>query len=239
MKTLYIMALCLVFLAGCDKQIPETDYFPLQEGLQWHYKVTTSLTGQRSSTKEFQISNLGPASLKGEYEGEPVSIRHTSDGTDYYILQDDTGTYRIGKRTLIEYEPRFDESLVRVIPNYEDLETGRNWSSETKPYLLYSTPGYATNDPKNQRLNMSYELAATDEKITVTAGTFDNCIRIEGSSEISLYADPRLGTKTISITQTEWYAPGVGLIKLIRKEPLDLNMFKGGQIVFELTDFRH
>lgn len=237
MKTLCVMTLCLVFLGGCDKQISETDYFPLQEGLQWHYKVTKSLTGQRPSTKEFQISNLGPASLKGEYAGEPVSIRHTSDGTDYYILQDDTGTYRIGKRTLIEYEPRFDEKLVRVLPNYKDLNTGRNWSSETKPYVLYSTPGYATNDPKKQRLIMTYELAATDEKVTVPAGIFENCIRVEGSAEFSLYADPRLGTQTIFITQTEWYAPGVGLIKLIRNEPMDLEMFKGGQIAFELARF--
>ncbi|MGH1461794.1 MAG: TapB family protein [Neptuniibacter sp.] len=227
----------LMLLSGCDTEIPKTDYFPIHKGLQWDYKVTTTLTGQEPETQHFQINNLGPVTLKGKYEGEPVSIRHTSDGTDYYILQDDTGTYRIGKRTVIEYDPRYEEEIVRVLPNYKDLDTGRSWSALSKPYALHSTPGYATSDPQRQKILMTYELAETEETVTVPAGTYENCIRIEGTADFSLYADPRLGSQTILITQTEWYAPGVGLIKLIRNEPLELEMFKGGVIIYELAQF--
>lgn len=233
------LLVCFLLLSGCDTQIPETDFFPLHKGLQWDYKVTTTLAGQEPEINHFQINNLGPVNLKGKYEGEPVSIRHTSDGTDYYILQDDTGTYRIGKRTLIEYEPRYEEEIVRVLPNYKDLETGRSWSAQSKPYALHSTPGYATSDPQRQTIIMTYELTGTKETVTVPAGTYENCILIEGVAEFSLYADPRLGTQTIFITQSEWYAPGVGLIKLRRNEPLDLEMFRGGSIVYELTGFKN
>ena len=52
-----------------------------------------------------------------------------------------------------------------------------------------------------------------------------------------MYVDPRLGYQDILLTQKEWYAPGVGLVKLIREEPLDLPMFKGGSIMMELEKY--
>ncbi len=236
MRTLMPMALMALLLGGCGADIPETDYFPLHEGVRWEYKVTEDLTDRRSE-RNFSIENQGPAKLDGRYADEPVSIRHTSDGTDYYILQDDTGSYRIGRRTLIEYSPRYEEEEVRILPNFKDLDLGRNWSATTRSYALHSLPSYAVEDPGGRDIYMLFEIVGLQETVTVPAGTFTNCVKVEGKAKVNLYADPKLGYTDVKLTQTEWYAPGVGLVKLVREEPLDLEIFKGGTISFELTRF--
>ncbi|MFW1676507.1 hypothetical protein ACFVYJ_01835 [Pontibacter sp. JAM-7] len=236
MRNFTLLALTALTLSGCDADIPATDYFPLHAGVRWEYKVTENLT-DRVNERRFSIENRGTAQLKGRYADEPVSIRHTSDGTDYYILQDDTGSYRIARRTMIEYDPRYEEEEVRILPNYKDLDLGRNWSAVTRPYALHSLPSYAVEEPGGKMVNMEFEITALDDTVTVPAGTFAGCIRVVGKAKINLYADPKIGYQDVKLTQTEWYAPGVGLVKLVRDEPLDLDIFKGGTISFELVSF--
>ena len=225
-------------LLGCDADIPETDYFPLQKGVMWEYQVDEKLTG-RENYRSFTIENRGLAQFPAdhEYAGDQISIRHTSDGTDYYILKDDSGIYRVAKRTLIEYEPRFDANLVRVLPNHRDLNVGRSWVIPTKPYALHATASFAVPDPRKRDINMQFEIKSITETVEVPAGIFENCIRVEGNTLLTLYVDPKLGYQDIPITQTEWYAPGVGLVKLVRNEPLNVELFKGGSISYELTRF--
>ena len=62
-------------------------------------------------------------------------------------------------------------------------------------------------------------------------------LRVEGSAQLSLYSDARLGYQEIPIKTTEWYAPGVGLVKLVREEPLDTEVFEGGTITLALARF--
>lgn len=224
-------------LFGCNEDIPKTEYFPLQEGVTWHYQVTRQLVGSQETLRSYHVENRGEAKLTNEYAEDPVYIRHTSDGTDYYILQDDTGTYRIAERTLIEYKPRFENDIVRILPNLADLEVGRSWSVVTKPYTLHRNSSSSLPDPSEQKINMLFEISSVNDTVTMASGTFDNCLRIEGTAILSLYVDPRVGYQDIKITQTEWYAPGVGLVKLLREEPLDMPLFKGGSILFELTEF--
>lgn len=35
------------------------------------------------------------------------------------------------------------------------------------------------------------------------------------------------GYRDIQIRTTEWHAPGIGLVKLVREEPLDTDVFQG------------
>lgn len=221
-------------LWGCSTEIPEHEYFPLQAGVTWNYKVTEDLTDSRFE-RVFSITNLGSANLGGTYENEPVFQRRTSDGTDYFILSDDSGFYRIAKRTVVEIEPRYEPSEIRVFPSPGDLDLGRVWSSTTRAYALHSVATFAIEDPGGKDIEMEYEITALDAEISVPAGTFENCVEITGTAVFPLYADPRIGYQDIYLTQKEWYAPGVGLVKLTREEPLDLEIFKGGSITFELT----
>lgn len=222
-----------LLLVGCGTEIPPDDYFPLQEGVSWTYQVTEDLTDHQVE-REFSITNMGPANLDGDYENEPVYLRRTSDGTDYYLLSDDSGIYRIAKRTLIEFYPRYESSEIRVFPNPGDIDLGRVWSANTRAYALHSVASFAVDDPGDKDIEMEYEISSVDASVTVPAGTFDNCVEVTGTAIFPLYADPRLGYQDVFLTQKEWYAPGVGLVKLTREEPLDLQIFKGGLITFEL-----
>jgi len=179
---------------------------------------------------------MGEANLSGDYENEPVYLRRTSDGTDYFILADDSGIYRVAKRTLIEFDPRYEASEVRVFPNPGDVDLGRVWSAVTRAYALHSVVTFAVEDPGGKDIEMEYEITSLNASVTVPAGRYDNCVEVTGTAIFPLYADPRLGYQDIFLTQKEWYAPGVGLVKLTREEPLDLEIFKGGSITFELAE---
>ena len=233
----YLMVLIgICLLTACGSDNPGTSYFPLDEGMSWEYKVTKDLGSERQ-IKRYSVTNMGAAKLADEYDGEPVFLRKNSDGTDYYILQDDTGSHRIAKRTIVENRPRFDAEERKILPGTKDLEVGRFWTVETQPYTLRSVEFHSLPNPGLKRFMMSKEITAIDVTVTVPAGTFENCIEVTGQGEISMYVDPRLGYQDILMTQKEWYAPGVGLVRLVREEPLDLPMFKGGKISFELVAF--
>ena len=84
---------------------------------------------------------------------------------------------------------------------------------------------------------MSYRVASRDETVIVPAGKFEHCLLVEGDAKLTMFADPMTGYTDVPITTREWYAPGVGLVKLERTEPLDSSVFKGGSYVFELVGF--
>jgi hypothetical protein len=233
-----ILTCMLLTLFGCGKEVPSDNYFPLHEGLSWHYRVTETQDVQQTS-RSFSITNLGQQAPVGLELDLPVYVRRSSAGTDYYIVQDDAGSYRVAKRTIVELKPQLDAVQRKILPGFRDLETGRSWQVESQPYLLRSSEFHSLPEPSQQRFILGYEITATDSTVTVPAGRFENCIEVTGQGQISLYADPRLGYQDVYITQKEWYAPGVGLVKLSREEPLDLPMFQGGGLVFELESFEH
>lgn len=233
-----LLVFCMSFylLTGCQVDVDKNDYFPMNEGLIWHYQVTEELT-EKKLEREFSIRNLGTIQLEGDYSDLPVFRRRTSDGTDYYIVQDDAGTERIALRTLVETAPRFDVEPRKILPAARDIEVGRSWTTETRVYAIHSPPAYSLAAPEEKTLSMNFEVTSVDDEVSVLAGDFSRCIRVEGIATLTLYADARLGYVDVPVTQTEWYAPGVGLVKLVREEPLDVEMFKGGKVSFELMGF--
>ena len=84
---------------------------------------------------------------------------------------------------------------------------------------------------------MSYRVASRDETVIVPAGKFEHCLLVEGEAKLTVFADPMTGYMDVPTTTREWYAPGVGLVKLERSEPLDSSVFKRGSYIFELVGF--
>jgi len=229
----YYTILMIVLLIGCSADIPPDDYFPLQAGIRWDYRVSQQI-GDNLTYRNFSIENRGPVALSGKYQDEQVSIRRTSDGTDYYILRDTAGSYRIGKRSVIELKPQLDSEERKILPDNTDIAIGLTWRVPTRPYLLHPRESYSLPDPREKTINMQFEVTGINQKISVLAGVFNNCIEIKASGTVTMYADPRIGYVDVPVTQTEWYAPGVGLIKMVRDEPLTLNIYEGGKVTFEL-----
>lgn len=227
-----VIFFCLSLLVACYKPA-SNDYFPLDQGLSWDYQVTIEHP-ERIDTRQLIIENMGQTSLKEE----KVSIRSTSNGTDYYLAQRADGIYRLAKRTLVESEPRLDASPRMVLPLPIAQAKGKTWSTISQPYLIervYEGMDVMTADML--QFPMTYSVLSLDETVEVAAGSFSHCILVEGQTDLSLYADARTGNTTVPITTREWYAPGVGLVKLEREEPLNTDVYKGGRIVMELVKF--
>lgn len=229
-----------LLLGACQSDEQEQNlYFPLENDWRWQYRVTEDLIDQQNE-RTFVIENRGLAEFQWpDNDPGPVYIRRTSDGTDYYFSRDETGIHRIARRTLVEYQPRFDSTPRMVLPVTPDPDSGFQWHLETRPYALRPGRMMAIPDPGEQAFTLAYEVLDDQAVVRVPAGEFRHCLKVKGLNTINIYADPRTGYEEVTITQTEWYAPGVGLVKLVRDEPMDLELFKGGTITFELEKLSH
>ena len=232
MAQVYVLSL---LLASCNSssntENGNTDYFPLDKGLSWEYRYETALTGGTPTVKTLKIDNLGEQKLGDK----KFKVRRTSNGTDYYFKQDESGIYRNAKRTIVETKAAFDASPRLVLPLPTPKKPGKSWSVITQSYTLHRVlPHYEPPFENTAHFYMTYSVVGVDREITVPAGVFKNCLLIEGQAQVDQHAGSNQGKGEIEITTREWYAPGTGLVKMERIEPLDGDVFKGGKIVMEL-----
>lgn len=235
-----ILLLSLFAVTGCSPSIDKRDYFPLQEGLKWHYIVSEQYT-DRIEPYDFYIENLGRSdgSFIDKYFEMPVYVRRDGNGTKYYLLKAPDGIFRIAQQYIIDHSLRYDEPERMVLPSPDRFASSDTWYMESRTYALRGAAVDTVPDAEDLYFDMEYEINATNVSVEVPAGRFDGCIEIVGRATFSLYADPKLGYIDIEIKQTEWYAPGIGLVKLMREEPKQAGLFLGGNILFELKEFSH
>lgn len=226
-----LMILCL--LPACTQETDDSDsYFPLAPGLSWTYRVTTDVAG---NNKEERLEERN-AEVQ-ELNGQTYTVRVTDRGTRYYVREDAGGVYRAAKRTIVELRPKPDIPHRWILKR--PFQIGSTWSQETHPYVLRRVQPYEETLAKSIKFKMAYQISALTDTVEVPAGRFENCIRVDGDAQLTVYADGRTGYQDIKINTSEWYAPGVGLVKLVRSEPLSGEVFAGGHIVFELERLEH
>lgn len=229
-RSLYCYAWILVIaLTGCTSE--HSGYFPLGKGAEWSYRViTTSERGAISETS-LQIENMGSDS----FGSMDFFIRRTSSGTDYLLKENATGIFRVGKRTIAHRYPRLDPEA-RYVLKYP-LEPGTEWRVNTHPYVIKRIHPNVEDFRRSISFPMGYHIESINATVAVPAGVFKNCIEVIGEADLTLYVDPRIGWGDLPIITHEWYAPGVGLVKLERAEHLDTGVFVGGTLAMELTRF--
>ncbi|WP_028293361.1 hypothetical protein [Oceanobacter kriegii] len=257
MRRILLLGLGLMcgVLTGCSSPSEPHGWFPLQPGYHWSYQVTERVSeaveerfGDAEAVtathiRRFDVETRAVASTDYfndllEGDSAPVFARYTSDGTRYFYSVTDEGVMQLGVQNLIEYRPRLRTEPLLTIPALDVLQHGISWNMPTRPYLLHSTQSHVAWNRASNGFELTFELVEEGITLATPAGRFDNCILLEGRALIGLYADPRLGYQEVEVTQKEWYAPGVGLVRLERNEPMDLAMFKGGSVQFELVSFR-
>lgn len=232
-RSLLIVFIASLGLIGCTEKPDASDYFPLQKGLSWEYQYQLT-TPAKQEQGVYTVTNLGTT----EIGNETVSVRRTNDGRDYYLSQKPDGIYRYASRTLFETHPVVDEPPRLVLPLPYASDTDRLWSASTTSYVIHMTgPSTIISSNPTKDFAMSYRVASRNETVIVPAGKFEDCLLVEGNSTLTMFADPMTGFTDIPVKTREWYAPGVGLVKLERTEPLDSSVFKGGRYVFELVGF--
>lgn len=221
----------LLLVAGCGPERDPADLFPLERGRTWTYRVQT-LNGPDFRRDTLRIEALGPREL----DGRTVWVRHTSDGTDYYLERDARGLRRLALRTVLDDQPRWDEPERIVLP--ASPAPGQHWSVPGQPYLLYRVRPVIEDLRQTRPFAFEYGIEGTDATVEVPAGRFEHCVHVRGEASVYLVVDPRIGPQDVPITQDEWYCPGTGLVRLERQEPIEAADVYGGSLTMELEASR-
>lgn len=235
MIKIFSVAVLVCSLVSCSSSGGD-DYFPLQKGIQWQYSLAYDMPDGKDK-KELMIRAAGSSSFKTEDAEIEGMVRRTSDGTDYFIQERDDGFYRVGKRVIVQTKPQADNTARLILPKGRNLRVGYTWTLDTSPYVAHWMPPFIEANASIKPFDMVYEIASIDDTVETPAGTFQNCVRVQGMGKMVFYADASAGYQEILINHSEWYAPGVGLVKLERDEPLNTSIMKGGKVTMVLNRF--
>ena len=226
-----LLAATATLLVACGGT-PAPEYFPLNPGLRWDYAI---------HEKSPVVDQVQPMTLRNLDTATRDDVRYArrlaSDGNEYWLTTGDSAVLRAGTRTAIDFEPRMDESA-RIVMQLPPT-VGQAWETETRPYILERIWPFRERfvQDESKKITLRMQVAALDDVVEVPAGKFERCLRIEGSGVLNVLADARIGASEVPVTHTEWYAPGVGLVKLLREEKLDTTQIVGGEIRMELLRF--
>ena len=231
MKRLCFVALALG-LSSCSA--PQDDsLFPLAKGHRWHYDITTEWENNVVEHEPRVIETLGDDRL----DSGRAWRRRSDSGIEYWLRSDASGIYRVASKSELDEAPLPDKEPRFVLKS--PVAVGTSWRASTTAYLLQRRQVFPREiRHSHPAVTMNYSIEALGEKLATRAGSFENCVRVKGVAALRLFADPVVGWKDMTLITTEWYCPGVGLVKLLREEPAESSFLTGGKLTMELVDWR-
>lgn len=226
----------LAGLAACQRRPAADEWFPLDAGHRWTYRVTTRGVDTDTSIREsLTLRALGADKVPAL--GAEAWRRRSDSGVDYWLRADATGIYRVASKSDLDAEPQPDKPPRFVLK--APFSVGTQWQSTTTAYLLMRRNEF----PREIRhthpsVTMRYVIDAANESVDTPAGHFEHCLRVSGTASVRVYADPATGWRDMPLTTTEWYCAGVGLVRMERSEPAKLAFLTGGTRTLELESWQ-
>ena len=229
MKYLFVIFL----LIGCSEN--NNSYFPLDSSRSWSYKVEIQPEiDQKTVYKKVNLS-LGKKKIKINGEENSLYPLMREDGSIFFYDLNKNGIYRRGYAFLKDKEVKADSKERIVLPR--PLKIGKKWEVQSKTYLILKRyPYYDYRATTN--FEIKYKIKSENEIVKTPAGKFKNCLLVEGFGETKFIGDSEIGTIEITITSQEWYAKGVGLIKSLRVEKTDSDLFGSTKMTQILEDYK-
>lgn len=231
LKCVAYLILISIFLLSCSLE-RGTSYFPLAEGLQWHYQVT-KITREGVRQQKYIYISLADR----EVEEQIVSVRRSVNGSLFYYRETEDGLLYVGKeiQTGISREFFRDEHLILRYP----LEKGAQWQDNTQTRLLVKAgPLQITEFKIKAEVSLEILIEVIDDTVSVPTGIFHNCIKIIKQGSEFIDAGNYIGRTIVRVKETSWYAPGVGLVKSVREETTESQALDKGQLIIELELFK-
>lgn len=225
---LLLLVLCLV---ACGHGGDDGGYFPLAPGSRWQYRVArTTMDGSHELRHALSVLDLlanQPSDLR---------VRVTLDGQRYLYRLNDDGIYRVGIER--RHGPRSveDDQQQLVMPRRPML--GQQWQGRSTTAVLESSAApWETLFRVQVPLTMQFRVAALDAAVTTPAGAFKGCLLLEGQGQADADLGNGVGATHIEVSTREWYAPGVGLVRMERHEQTSAKGLGAGALVMELDDW--
>jgi hypothetical protein len=191
------------------------DYFPLNEGRIWEYQFFLK-TGEdwhlgpiSKMSGERILTNFPQRELKGEKvtpQQVEDKVRGSSHISFWFYIEDQSGVYEFAHQKPGQIQPKIAHDFIIKYP----IKIGNSWqeteTSEFEPEISISVES---------------TIESINEVVTVPAGTFEDCLKIKtvGFAEKDIKGE-WLPKQTVRIDREwyKWFAPGIGIIKVIVKE---------------------
>ena len=155
------------------------------------------------------------------------------DGTTFFYEITDQGIYRKGVKYLKNNKINLDDDRI-VLPS--DIKVNKTWSNDSKTFLILRRyPYYDYKATTNFKID--YKIVSLKETVKTPSGIFKDCILIKGEGQTNFIGDSEIGSIGIKITSEEWYSKRVGLIKMVREEKTDTDLFGTTRMIQLLEDY--
>lgn len=223
-----------VGLVGCGG-VDNTAFLPLKTPASWVYDAhSQTMNGKRLQ----RLFTRNEAEVIHS-DGEPALLR--SRGVDYreLVRLAPEGLLRLAVLRADANAHWAEDPAEPLLLLPRELLPGREWRQASRTQVLE-----ATVDPFRRRyvvqepVEMRYRVVANDAVIDTPAGRFSHCLLLEATGEGHFQGDKTVPGGNISVRQSEWYAAGVGLVRLDREETTSSSILPRGLYQLTLVNYR-
>ena len=223
-----ILLICI--LAGCDRDKRDF-YFPLAEGQYWRY-VMSYKTMDGTFKGIYAAENL-KQTRKNE---ELLYVRKLLDGSLNYFRITAEGIVLVAREKTVNLKTEYTEEGHYIF--HFPLQVGTEWHDSTISKALIKTgPPQKTEFHIVAEIPVMASIASMTDTVRVPAGTFEKCMRVNIVGDAFTNAGNYVGLTVVKINETNWYAPGVGLVKSVRHESTKSKALDQGEILLELESY--
>lgn len=231
-RTVFLLLLIIILVSGCggnggggtvgsaptetNSQVIQTDgpgdvnnLFPVTVGSKWGYHVTSYETGQQPTDYTEEIIVYGTKLV----DGNPAIIlsffnvdKSIGIGEEYF-LKNNAAVYYLGSNS--------QTTSLAITPypiiKFPVVQNG-SFPQVSKSGIDYGAD--LDGDGRNESLSIiSTVTVAGNESLAVDTGTIQNCTKFVTSITETLTGSRAHQQAVANITASEWYAPGIGLVK--------------------------
>ncbi len=143
-----------------------------------------------------------------------------------FIASDDNGIYEYASQSIDDHEPKIFDPPKYILRF--PIEVGRSWEINSEiQRLMYRVP-----------ITLKATIQSINDTVTVPAGTFKKCVKVVTTGSTKKNLGMFMGTAKIEVKEFSWYAPNVGLVKMIREEKSNHLLVGAGEISIHLTNYK-
>ena len=220
------------FDAVCSEK--QSDFFPLDKIQSWTYGVEIVPEVENKIFYKKTNNSIGKKKIKIGKNEKVVFPVLREDGTTFFYEVTEKGVIRQGVRYLKDKEINFDDSRL-VLPS--SIKINKVWSNDSKTFLILRRyPYYDYKATTNFKIN--YKVMSLNETVKTPSGIFKDCLMIKGEGETNFIGDTEIGSIGIKITSEEWYSKKVGLVKMVREEKTDTDLFGTTKMIQLLENYK-
>lgn len=217
------VVLLAAFVSGCGSS--DKSLVPTSPGRWWYYETTSTVRGESSQQRLF-VANLmqdGQRVVQRRQSGQSHLYTATDAGLRHegYVEGGDTAALKESQALLLPASPA----------------KGQRWEFTSRLRVVESRT-FAPEDRLARlplALPMQAEIVGVDETVRVPAGRYEHCVRVDARGKLTVPVDHANSFVEVEAAQSEWFAPGVGLVRMERKETSDSTFLQPGDYRQELV----